>query len=85
MIELPDCDEDGGIDVIWHEGSYVKVDSYDNTVVISANNAGLRSLGEQMIYLSQSNIINGVHIHFDDFFCGSSLEGAELIIGKTDI
>ena len=82
LIELPDCEEDGGIDVIWHKGSYVKVDSYDNTVVISANEAGLKSLGEQMIYLSQSNIINGAHVHLDDFFCGSELEGLELIIEK---
>ena len=84
LIDLPDCEDDGGIDVIWHKDSHIKINSCDHTVVISANEAGLKSLGEQMIYLSQCNIINGAHIHLDDFFCGSSLEGLDLIIEKRD-
>ena len=84
LIELPDREGDGGIDVIWHKGSYVKIASCDHTVVISANESGLKSLGEQMIYLSQSNIINGAHVHLDDFFCDSSLDGLSLTIEKSN-
>ena len=84
-IELPDYEaEEGGIDVIWHKGSCVEIDSTDEAVYICANKIGLRSLGEQMIYLAENDVAPGTHIHFDDFFCGKDLQGKSLVIGKTE-
>ncbi len=80
-IEIPEYDGDG-IDVIWHKGSSVHVRFEDDVVVIKANGEGLRSLGEQLLYLAQEDVQKGCHIHLDDFFCGDGLTGCGLLLEK---
>lgn len=81
-IEIPEYDGDA-IDVIWHKGSSVHVCCHENVVTIKANGEGLRSLGEQLLYLAQEDVRSGCHIHLDDFFCGDELTGNGLLIEKT--
>lgn len=80
-IDIPEYDGDG-IDVIWHKGSIIHLNCDKKVITLKANKEGLRSLGEQLLYLSQEKIQTGCHIHLDDFFCGSNLSGYYLTIEK---
>lgn len=84
VFELPDYDAKIGVDVFWHEGSRIKVDLGEEEVYIFGNAEALRSLGEQMIYLSQKQVPNYSHIHFDEFFCKNSITGLRFCIGKDE-
>ena len=81
-IDIPEYDGEG-IDVIWYKGSSVHVRCEDDFVVIEANREGLRSLGEQLLYLAQEDVQSGSHIHLDDFFCGHELTGYGLLLEKV--
>lgn len=67
IIDIPEYDGDG-IDVIWHKDSLVNIRCDEGGITLEANGEGLRSLGEQLLYLSQEIIPSGSHIHLDDFF-----------------
>lgn len=84
ILDLPDYDDEVGVDVFWREGSRIKVDLGDEEVCIFGNAEALRSLGEQMIYLSQKQVPNYSHVHFDEFFCGDSIKGLKFCIGKDE-
>lgn len=82
-IDIPDYVKGEGIDVIWNEKCFLKVNKgCCESVIISGNESALRALGEQLIYLSQSQVETGSHIHYDDFFCKDS--DIEFIVEKID-
>ena len=82
-IDIPDYIKGEGIDVIWNEKCFLKVNKgCCESVIISGNESALRALGEQLIYLSQSQVETGSHIHYDDFF-GKDVN-IELIVEKID-
>ena len=70
------------MDMVWENGFTIKVGVDDeNTVVISANKAGLRSLARQLEALASGEV--GSHIHYDEY---NSLEegSCRMIIEKMD-
>lgn len=64
----------------WEEGFKIAVEIQDGDVVISANEAGLRSLANHLIALADDGT-RGAHFHLDEY---NSLEtgSAELIVQK---
>jgi hypothetical protein len=70
-----------GISLTWQEGFRIEAYSQNNQVLIRANRAGLESLANHFLNLSQHNVPEGSHIHFDS---GNSLEdgSSELIIER---
>ena len=65
----------------WLDGCTIKVGVKDNEVTLSANRAGLLSLANHLMTLSQEPA--GSHIHYDSF---NSLEdgSAELVIESVE-
>jgi len=65
----------------WEEGFEIAVDVQGGEVVLSANEAGLRSLANHLISLADDKSC-GAHFHLDE---NNSLEqgSAELIVQKT--
>ncbi len=84
-IDIPDYVKGEGIDVIWKDGSVLKITpGTDKTLIVSGNECALRSIGEQLIYLAQSQVEVGSHIHYDEFFCENAISGVEIIVEKID-
>lgn len=66
----------------WKDGFLIEVTlPSSGGVVITANDAGLISLANHLLMLSNSSVPNGYHLHFDEL---NSLEdgSCELIIEK---
>lgn len=80
-VEIEDYDREKGIQLKWEEGYSIKVESCNGQVVILGNRAGLISLANHLITLAQDGIVEGGHIHLDEY---NSLEkdSAELIIER---
>lgn len=70
------------IELKWKRGFKIKVEKNNNEVLISANKEGLISLANHLLTLSQDEIIEGAHIHLDEY---NSLEENSLgiVIEKT--
>lgn len=70
------------IELKWERGFKIKVEKNNNEVLISANKEGLISLANHLLTLSQDEIIEGAHIHLDEY---NSLEENSLgiVIEKT--
>jgi hypothetical protein len=81
-IEIPNYSPNEGIKYKWEKNFEIKVEIDKNTVLISANKAGLMSLANHLLNLSQDKIPSGYHMHFDEI---NSLEenSAELTIQKN--
>ena len=69
------------MEIKWEEGFKISADIDNNTVHISANKEGLKSLSNILLSLSEEK--NGSHIHLDEY---NSLEdgSTELIVEKVD-
>lgn len=67
------------MDIVWRDGFEITVKSDGDTVVISANREGLRSLADHFAALAEGE--PGDHIHYDEH---NSLEegSAEFIVVK---
>ena len=76
-VEIPEKD----IKRVWEHNFTIKAQIDDNTVIVKANEAGLKSLAKQLFTLAQSSVPIGSHLHYDD---SNSLEdgSCELIIEK---
>ncbi len=81
-IELEDYRKEMGIKLKWESGYSIKVEKTDNEVLILANKAGLISLANHLLTLSQDGITKGAHIHLDEY---NSLEedSVDIIIEKA--
>lgn len=68
------------MDIRWKEGFEIRVDIFDDTVVINANREGLLSLAAQLADLAGEE--PGCHIHYDEY---NSLEegSVEMVIQKS--
>jgi len=82
QIEIPEYDPSRRIRYNWEDGFQIAAKSDKETIVLSANRAGLISLANHLLNLAQGNIPVGHHMHFDRF---TSLEegSTELIIEKV--
>lgn len=71
-----------GIRTEWVDGHEIFVNIQDKTAVIKANREGLITIAQHLLTLSQVDIPQGHHIHYDDY---SGLEEGsyELIIERT--
>lgn len=80
-IEIEDYRKETGINLRWERGYSIKVEREGNEVLILANKAGLISLANHLLTLSQDGITEGAHIHLDEY---NSLEenSVDLIIEK---
>lgn len=80
-VEIPDYVFEKDIKRVWERNFTIKAQIDDNTVIIKANEAGLKSLAKQLCTLAQPSVPIGSHLHYDD---SNSLEdgSCELIIEK---
>jgi len=80
-LDIPDYDVTTGLKVKWEEGFEIITNSGNGSTTILANRAGLISLANILLNLSQETVPSGSHIHLDDL---NSLESGsvELILVK---
>lgn len=80
-VEIPDYVFEKDIKRVWERNFTIKAQIDDNTVIVKANEAGLKSLAKQLFTLAQPSVPIGSHLHYDD---SNSLEdgSCELIIEK---
>lgn len=52
---------------VWSDNFRIFTSFNNNTFVIKANKEGLESLGKQLIQLSQDEIPEGTHLHYDEY------------------
>lgn len=74
-IELEDYSKEEGIKLKWERGFNIKIERKGDEVLILANKAGLISLANHLLTLSQDEILEGAHIHLDE---NNSLEQSSL-------
>lgn len=81
-INVPEYNPENGFEYQWQTGFDLKIQYEDGSVVITANKAGLYSLANHLLNLSQDEIPEGYHLHFDT---NNSLEegSVDLIIQKS--
>jgi hypothetical protein len=80
-FEIPEYE--GGLKVFWDQDAKLKIQLFDNIVLLCINKQALLSLARQLMYMAVSDVPRGSHIHYDDFFCKDGLLGdVELIIEK---
>ena len=81
IIEIPEYNPRWGIILNWSRDFEIKVATDGKQVHISGNPAGLESLANHLLNLTQDNVPEGTHIHLDHY---NSLEdnSAELIIER---
>lgn len=80
-INVPNYRKEEGLKFVWEDNFTIESSIDGNTIIIKANEAGLRSLARQLLTLAQPDIPLGHHMHYDDL---NSLEdgSCELIIEK---
>jgi hypothetical protein len=81
-LDIPEYDSNKGFSYKWENGFEIKIGREDNTIVLSANKAGLLSLANHCINLAQDDVPFNYHLHFDQ---SNSLEDGslELLIQKV--
>ncbi|MFC7668620.1 hypothetical protein ACFQT0_15530 [Hymenobacter humi] len=65
-IVIPEYSSSTGIRYLWSDGFEIKVEVVDNEVVITGNQAGLKSLATHLLTLAQDNVPSGCHVHYDE-------------------
>ena len=83
-IELEDYSKEEGIKLKWENGFNIRVEREGDEVLILANKAGLISLANHLLTLSQDEVLEGTHIHLDEY---NSLEenSLDIIIEKSKL
>ncbi|MDT3738230.1 MAG: hypothetical protein RO257_01875 [Candidatus Kapabacteria bacterium] len=81
LVSLPLYDKFKGFEFYWEDDFKIFVEKDNMHVRLIANKAGLLSLANHLLNLSQDEYDSGYHIHLDQF---NSLEdgSTELIIEK---
>ena len=83
-IELEIPDYDGvGTDVIWEDGADYSLAVCEDSVVLRANRSGMLSFAKQLLYFACSDLPQGAHVHYDEFFTGH-VHDYELILEEMD-
>lgn len=80
-IEIEEYSQEKGLQLKWESGFSIHVQNEDKAVVITGNKAGLISLARHLLTLAQDKVLEGAHIHFDEY---NALEdhSLDLIIQK---
>jgi hypothetical protein len=81
-LNIPKYSQKNGMKYNWEPGFCIDVHYDDGVIVINANKAGLLSLANHLINLSQDEIPLNHHIHLDEY---NSLENGskEVVIQKN--
>ena len=64
-IELGSYSVESGLRLVWQMGFELRVRAAAGEVVLSGNEAGLRSLAQHLLTLSQEHVPTGVHAHME--------------------
>ena len=67
QIEIPDYSPNDGFKYEWCKDFQIKTSFERNVFVIKANKEGLISLAKQLLQLTQDDVPNGYHLHYDEF------------------
>ncbi len=51
----------------WEADFSIKIEHYDNNIVIKANKEGLISLSKMLMAMASEQVPNGFHIHLDSY------------------
>jgi hypothetical protein len=80
-VSVPDYNSEKGFEYLWEADFYISTNFEDGSIKICANAAGLKSLANHLLNLSQDQVPNGYHLHLDEY---NSLEPGsnEVIIEK---
>jgi hypothetical protein len=80
-INVPQYQTEEGIKTTWDNDFIFESVFQGNSIVIKANEAGLRSIARHLLTLAQYEVPAGCHIHYDDL---NSLEDGsfEIILEK---
>jgi hypothetical protein len=81
IVKIPKYQPENGLKLEWENNFFITLRQENDTVILQANENGLKSLAKHLIALSNPGVPNNIHIHFDD---SNSLESGspELIIEK---
>jgi hypothetical protein len=81
QIEVTEYSPTRGVLARFEAGAKVTVSTRNGVIFITANEAGLVSLAQHLLTLSQDSVPSGAHFHFDRF---TTLENGseELVITK---
>lgn len=80
ILRIPAHDPEEGTTVYWGPESRCHIRVAGNAVCLQGNTAAFMDLARQLMELAASP--KGSHVHLDDFICGDSFTGCELIISK---
>ena len=89
-LKIREYTPETGVGDEWHFDSNVttaffiggeKVDTKNCSFLISGNSEGLVSLARVLLHLSQENVPDGSHVHYDDF-AGLEDDSCELILQR---
>jgi hypothetical protein len=64
-VPIGNYSADSGLHLEWSFGFEIEVAIRSGTVVIRANEAGLRSLAQHLLTLAEGTVPDGTHIHLD--------------------
>ena len=81
-VSVPDYDETTGLPDVWEDDSLLKVFIDNGDIVITGNNAGLRSLAGHLLALSQERVPDGCHLHFSSSY--GLVEASDQLILEKD-
>lgn len=83
-VEIIKYDSNKGLQLSWENNFSIEVKSEGREVLIVANNEGLISLAKHLLTLAQEEVLQGTHIHLDQY---NSLEDGsiDLIIEKRNL
>ena len=85
IVRLPDYTPQGGVRMIWEGDARITVKLGEHTpaIFINANEAGLVSLANLLLFLAQPNVPSGAHAHLDDL---NGLEdgSCEIVFGRSE-
>ena len=80
-LKIPKYTKEDGLQLEWEGDYFINIKTENNSIVLQANEAGLKSLAKHLLALSEHGVPDNTHIHFDEL---NSLElgSQELIIEK---
>ncbi|WP_432871822.1 Imm32 family immunity protein [Microbispora rosea] len=84
-LDVPQYEPSRGVRLVWDDEAQIVVSlDGDETVTISANVAGLRTLARHLLTLAQDGVSAGSHIHLDGY-SGLEEESVSLIVERSAV
>lgn len=81
VLKIPKFSPEKGIQLEWEQDFFIRITEEDGTILLSANQQGLRSLAKHLLCLADSAAPINSHLHLDE--TNALSEGSiELILEK---